>query len=169
MCRLHLEGFAESPDCSQLCIFAIMLSLPVKSIGWAPWKTKCTPKITCWGLTHLFFGFARFFYFLRGSSPPILLRHTKGGSPKSSIFMGFSIINQPFWGSPTYGNPHAIISRCLQLHGVFSPRQGRQGPIASDVNSPRLTIGPQASLLEQGMCLAGGQTCFWELSTLGVR
>ena len=35
-----------------------------------------------------------------------------------------------------------------------SPRQGRQGPIASDVDSLRLTIGPQASLLEQGMCLS---------------
>ena len=31
----HLQGFAESSDCSQLCIFAIMLSLPVKLMGWA--------------------------------------------------------------------------------------------------------------------------------------
>ena len=23
-----------------------------------------------------------------------------GGTPKSSILMGFSLINQPFWGSP---------------------------------------------------------------------
>ena len=30
-----------------------------------------------------------------------------GGTPKSSIFIfGFSIINQPFGGSPIYGNPH---------------------------------------------------------------
>ena len=29
-----------------------------------------------------------------------------GGTPKSSILKGFSIINQPFWGSPMYGNPH---------------------------------------------------------------
>mmetsp|Transcript_20552 Transcript_20552/g.34259 ORF Transcript_20552/g.34259 Transcript_20552/m.34259 type:complete len:201 (+) Transcript_20552:340-942(+) len=34
-----------------------------------------------------------------------------------------------------------------------TPRQGCQGPIASDVDSLHLTIGPQASLLEQGMCL----------------
>ena len=30
----------------------------------------------------------------------------KGGTSKSSSLMGFSIINHPFWGSPTYGNPH---------------------------------------------------------------
>jgi len=30
-----------------------------------------------------------------------------GGTPKSSILIGFSIINHPFWGYPTIlGNPH---------------------------------------------------------------
>ena len=28
-----------------------------------------------------------------------------GGTPKSSTLIGFSIINQPFWGSPIYGTP----------------------------------------------------------------
>ena len=28
-----------------------------------------------------------------------------GGTPKSSILMGFSLINQPFGGTPIYGNP----------------------------------------------------------------
>ena len=27
-----------------------------------------------------------------------------GGTPKSSVLMGFSLINHPFWGSPIYGN-----------------------------------------------------------------
>ena len=31
-----------------------------------------------------------------------------GGTPKSSIFMGFSIINHPFWDTPILGNPHII-------------------------------------------------------------
>jgi hypothetical protein len=31
-----------------------------------------------------------------------------GGTPKSSIWIGFSIINQPFWESPIYGNPHTL-------------------------------------------------------------
>ena len=30
------------------------------------------------------------------------------GTPKSSILIGFSIINHPFWGTPIFGNPHII-------------------------------------------------------------
>ena len=29
-----------------------------------------------------------------------------GGSPKSSIWIGFSIINHPYWGTTILGNPH---------------------------------------------------------------
>ena len=32
-----------------------------------------------------------------------------GGTPKSSIFMGFSIINQPIWRFRIYGNPTKYI------------------------------------------------------------
>ena len=28
------------------------------------------------------------------------------GTPKSSILIGFSIINNPFWGTPIFGNIH---------------------------------------------------------------
>ena len=28
------------------------------------------------------------------------------GTPKSSILIGFSIINHPFWGTPVFGNIH---------------------------------------------------------------
>ena len=28
------------------------------------------------------------------------------GTPKSSILIGFSIINYPFWGTPIFGNHH---------------------------------------------------------------
>ena len=31
-----------------------------------------------------------------------------GGIPKSFILMGFSIVNQPFWDTPIYGNPHIL-------------------------------------------------------------
>ena len=30
------------------------------------------------------------------------------GTPKSSILIGFSIINHPFWGTPIFGNTHMI-------------------------------------------------------------
>ena len=29
-----------------------------------------------------------------------------GGTPKSSILIGFSIINHPFWDTPSFGNTH---------------------------------------------------------------
>ena len=28
------------------------------------------------------------------------------GTPKSSILIGLSIINHPFWGAPIFGNTH---------------------------------------------------------------
>ena len=30
------------------------------------------------------------------------------GTPKSSILIGFSIINHPFWGTPIFGNTHFL-------------------------------------------------------------
>ena len=37
------------------------------------------------------------------------------GTPKSSILIGFSIINHPFWGTPIFGNTHIefIANICL--------------------------------------------------------
>ena len=32
-----------------------------------------------------------------------------GGTPKSSILIGFSIINHPFWGTPIFGNPQLVV------------------------------------------------------------
>ena len=32
------------------------------------------------------------------------------GTPKSSILIGFSIINHPFWGTPIFGNTHISTS-----------------------------------------------------------
>ena len=31
------------------------------------------------------------------------------GTPKSSILIGFSIINHPFWGTTIFGNTHIIV------------------------------------------------------------
>ena len=35
------------------------------------------------------------------------------GTPKSSILIGFSIINHPFWGTPIFGNIHMVIYMIL--------------------------------------------------------
>ena len=37
-----------------------------------------------------------------------------GGTPKSSILIGFSIINHPFWGTPIFGNTHMVTGRFLK-------------------------------------------------------
>ena len=34
-----------------------------------------------------------------------------GGTPKSSILVAFSLINQPLWDTPNLGNPHISISQ----------------------------------------------------------
>ena len=31
------------------------------------------------------------------------------GTPKSSILIGFFIINHPFWGTPIFGNTHILL------------------------------------------------------------
>ena len=42
------------------------------------------------------------------------------GTPKSSILIGFSIINHPFWGTIIFGNTH--ISQALQLDEITASR-----------------------------------------------
>ena len=37
------------------------------------------------------------------------------GTPKSSILTGFSIINQPFWGAPIFGNTYIYYTQHLSL------------------------------------------------------
>ena len=32
-----------------------------------------------------------------------------GGTPKSSILIGISIINHPFWDTPIFGNTHMYL------------------------------------------------------------
>ena len=38
------------------------------------------------------------------------------GTPKSSILMGFSIINHPFWGTSIFGNIHIYVYNCLYIY-----------------------------------------------------
>ena len=45
-----------------------------------------------------------------------------GGTPKSSILIGFSSINHPFWGTIIFGNIQMYISRYFGLRGVNSTR-----------------------------------------------
>ena len=39
------------------------------------------------------------------------------GTPKSSILIGFALINHPFWGTTILGNPHiCVYSICIPMH-----------------------------------------------------
>ena len=42
------------------------------------------------------------------------------GTPKSSILIGFFIINHPFWGTPIFGNTHMDIFSFLPLCHIIS-------------------------------------------------
>ena len=42
------------------------------------------------------------------------------GTPKSSILIGFSIINHPFWGITIFGNTHILTQPMLDLQTVWS-------------------------------------------------
>ena len=41
------------------------------------------------------------------------------GTPKSSILIGFSIINHPFWGTPIFGNTHIAPESDMHIKKVF--------------------------------------------------
>ncbi len=47
------------------------------------------------------------------------------GTPKSSILIGFSFINHPFWGTPIFGNIHLNLKRKfdgLEIPSIFTVR-----------------------------------------------
>ncbi len=46
------------------------------------------------------------------------------GTPKSSILIGFSIINHPFWGTPIFGNTQMNPRKMPFQKSLFSNSQG---------------------------------------------
>ena len=66
------------------------------------------------------------------------------GTPKSSILIGFSIINHPFWGTPIFGNTHFQICNGYvwpRKKPPF-PRQKPPGPLPCSVGTGRSSILP---------------------------
>ena len=41
------------------------------------------------------------------------------GTPKSSILIGFSLINHPFWGTNIFGNTHIGPATCREASTIF--------------------------------------------------
>ena len=50
------------------------------------------------------------------------------GTPKSSILIGFSIINHPFWGTPILGNIHIWNNSSLEFGRIYL-QGGMAGPM----------------------------------------
>ena len=56
--------------------------------------------------------------------PKIWMFPETSGTPKSSIWIGFSMINHPFWGTPIFGNTHIFLQACFdsyRKHLCLSP------------------------------------------------
>ena len=72
------------------------------------WKKSCTSW--GWQLLPLFTGFYTsqvvVWDFFHQQYLGYMGVSENGGTPKSSILIGFSIINHPFWGTPSFGNAH---------------------------------------------------------------
>ena len=50
------------------------------------------------------------------------------GTPKSSILIGFSIINDSFWGTPLFGNTHVSFGESTPLFAKKNRRQDSLNP-----------------------------------------
>ena len=59
------------------------------------------------------------------------------GTPKSSILIGFSIINHPFWGTPIFGNTHIFLVHCWRKLPQSPITAGCQdGQVVSSAKKP---------------------------------
>ena len=58
------------------------------------------------------------------------------GIPKSSILIGFSIINHPFWGIPIFGNTHLFVQDTFTSLDNTRPLKAAQCPGPSSTSQP---------------------------------
>ena len=70
------------------------------------------------------------------------------GTPKSSILIGFSIINHPFWGTPIFGNTH--ITDTTINHFTKHSTSDWTGGVGADFLAPGLHLCCQDDLTELG-------------------
>ena len=75
------------------------------------------------------------------------------GTPKSSILIGFSIINHPFWCTPVFGNTHIYIYDKQPL--LHSPHL----PLFSDLLTQELTIFPEELKVFKALFWGGKHPC----------
>ena len=108
----------DAPGAPQVLVRCTDILHPNKNWDSSPTVLKSSqfipPKshnygITCWDLLN----------WIGQKLPQVLGDSVNGGTPKSSILIGFSIINHPFCGTPIFGNTHLSPSR--KVRTLFWP------------------------------------------------
>ena len=114
-----------------------MIFFQIDETEWVTWNTcrsclLCLRTIYTW-LSVLNVSCAGFnILFYRVYFRPILFFHMgvskNNGTPKSSILIGFSLINHPFWGTTIFGNIHMFESNAFERwkRNTQKPLQGKQ-------------------------------------------
>ena len=89
------------------------------------------------------------------------------GTPKSSILIGFSIINHPFWGYPYFWkHPHVRFRECFlaevspkELEGTMKRSQGKRRCDA--IEKPKVGLWVKKNV-EKHVSVEGGIRIFGE-------
>ena len=97
------------------------------------------------------------------------------GTPKSSILIGISLINHPFWGTHIFGNPHMVLlgwffHKSLGCWGLGLEQHGAQIPglgqshlegwnVSSKVEPAKNTHEPRLCCWGCCVCGCGGCCC----------
>ena len=109
-----------------------------------------------------------------------------GGTPKSSILIGFSIVNHPFWGTTIFGNTHNMAqeSHMCRRHrwkqcilylscdnsGSICPHQGSYQPKQGTIilgKSLKFTMHLHCFIPNKNANLVTPAHCFYFLTFLG--
>ena len=78
-------------------------------------KTVQTVQMDVWVVE----AFMEFIYIHMGVSE-------NSGAPKSSILIGFSVINHPFWGTPIFGNTHMDSYGFIAHSSIWEEKESRE-------------------------------------------
>ena len=89
-----------------------------------------------------------------------------GGTPKSSILEGSSIINHPFWGTTIFGNTHMVEDAKMNLFYHFEKSSGRAVAFGTLVfvfffQGPRSTCKTSSWWSIKGRFSMGSQLVLW--------
>ena len=73
--------------------------------------------------------------------------------PKSSILMGFSMINHPLLGTPILGTPHMVVSIVMVVPPKWMVYKGNSHEKMDDVGVALFVKPPYHHIVEDGICM----------------